>query len=156
MFGCKDNPDVNNPQNQPLALDVDAINAPAAGDTHAVEIKSNYPWTAAVAGTKMFSVSTTSGDGDATMIVTVRPTTEENERTGSITIRSAFGNEVATINIHQDAAPFLKLEYKMIDASFEGGEYYMLVSSNCNWTTESSNTAVAIVTPSSGQGTGFI
>ena len=87
-----------------LSVTPTKIDAPAAGGEFPVTIKSNYPWTASVVGAKYFSISINKGDGDATMIVTVKPTTEEQEATGSVTIRSTFGGEEARVNIRRAAA----------------------------------------------------
>ena len=86
-----------------LKVDPLTINATATGGEFPVTIKSNYPWTASLVGVKYFSASTTSGDGNATMIVTVKPTTEETEATGYITITGSFGGESARINIRRAA-----------------------------------------------------
>ena len=126
-----------------LSVSPIAINAPAEGYEVPVEIKSNYPWTASLVGTKIFSVSTTSGDGDATMIVTVKPTTAEQEETGSITIRSSFGNEQVKINIRREAGSLLSLEKNQITAPAEGGRYYVKVKSYVSWTASSSDNNVA-------------
>ncbi len=79
------------------------IDAPAAGGKYTIEIKSNYPWTASLTGVKMFSVDKTEGSGDATMIVTVKSSTEEKETTGTIAISSSFGGERAKVSIRRAA-----------------------------------------------------
>ena len=145
-----------------LSVSPIAINAPAEGYEVPVEIKSNYPWTASLVGARIFSVSATSGDGDATMIVTVKPTTEKTEATGSITIRSSFGNEQTRINIHRDAyvppvpEPSLRVYPVLISATAEGGEFTLNLTSNCAWTGTSSNTRVASFYPTSGTGSATI
>ena len=88
-----------------LSVSPTTINAPAEGGDYAIEIKSNYPWTATGIGAKYFSMSITSGSGDATMVVYVKADTEHNEATGSITIKSTFGDEKETIKIRREAAP---------------------------------------------------
>ena len=75
-----------------------AINASAEGGNYPVAVKSNYPWTATTSG-NFFSLSSTSGDGYSTIVVSVNPATDERENTGYIIIRTSFGNEQARINI---------------------------------------------------------
>ena len=78
-----------------------AINAPAEGGNYPVAVKSNYPWTATTSG-NFFSLSSTSGDGYSTIVVSVNPATDERENTGYIIIRTSFGNEQARINIKRE------------------------------------------------------
>ena len=86
-----------------LSVDPTSITSPAEGGDFTVTIKSNYAWTASLVGTKIFSTSITKGDGDATMVVTVKPATDEKEATGSIYISSSYGGAKAVINIHREA-----------------------------------------------------
>ena len=78
-----------------------AINASAEGGNYPVAVKSNYPWTATTSG-NFFSLSSTSGDGYSTIVVSVNPATDEREKTGYIIIRTSFGNEQARINIKRE------------------------------------------------------
>ena len=141
-----------------LSVSPTKIDAPAEGGDYPVTIKSNYPWTASLIGVRIFSVSTQSGSGDATMIVTVKPSTEEKESTGSITISSSYGDEKAKINIRRapKVASTLELSPSNINASYNGGEYTIKVKSNTSWKVYSSNTKVATISPESGSGDGVI
>ena len=125
-----------------LSVSPTTITAPAEGGTFPVTIKSNYPWTATMVGAKYFSVSATSGDGDATMIVTVQPATDTLDATGSVTIRSSFGNEQARVNIKREGI-LLRLSLEKIDAPADGGSYKVEVTSNCDWKISSTNEKVA-------------
>ena len=78
-----------------------AINASAEGGNYPVAVKSNYPWTATTSG-NFFSLSSTSGDGYSTIVVSVNPATDERENTGYIIITTSFGNESARINIKRE------------------------------------------------------
>ena len=80
-----------------------AINAPAEGGHFPVAVKSNYSWTATTSG-NFFSLSSTSGDGYSTIVVSVSPASDINEATGFIIITTSFGNESARINIKREAA----------------------------------------------------
>ena len=88
-----------------LTVTPTSIESPAEGKDFALEIISNYPWSASLNGVSIFSVSTTSGEGNATMVVTVKPTMSTKDATGSIVIRSSFGNEEVKI-------PILRKGYK--------------------------------------------
>ena len=109
-----------------LSVSPTSITAEYTGGSYPIEIKSNYPWTASLVGARIFSVSATSGDGDATMIITVKPTTEKTEATGSITIRSTFGNEQAKINIRR-LGNTLEIKVNVDDLNVPYGGLFQLV-----------------------------
>ena len=133
-----------------------SIDAPGEGGDFPIYIESNYPWTASLIGTKIFSTSISKGDGNATMIVTVKPATDTNEATGSITISSSYGGEQAKITIRRRsmAKPELEITPTKIDASFEGGKYTVEVKSNYSWSVTTTNSGVAKPTVTSGTGNG--
>ena len=137
-----------------LSVSPTSISSPAEGGEFAVSIKCNYPWTANVVGAKIFSVSTNHGDGDATMIVTVKPTTDTKEETGFITIQSSYGSEQARINIIRKGIEPAELTINPpatnYNASYDGNTYTISVISNYPWTVTSSDESVATVTPQSG------
>ncbi len=139
-----------------LSVSPATINAPADGGEFPVEIKSNYPWTASLTGTKIFSVSSTSGDGDATMIVTVKPATDNSEATGHIIIRSSSGGEQARINIKREGKELPALAFDPMDnpknVTYNGGDTNVRLLSNVSWTVHSTDTNLVKVTPSSGSG----
>ena len=143
-----------------LSVTPTTINAPAEGGTFPVEIESNYPWTASLVGTKIFSVSTTSGDGNATMNITVKPATEETEATGSITIKSSFGNEQARINIRRAGKPAPALNFVTWDDTiylpYEGTKTLLPIQSNTSWRVHSTDTNVIKISPLTGQGSAML
>ena len=133
------------------------IDAPAAGGDFSVTIKSNYPWTASLVGTQFFSTSITEGDGDATMIVTVKRDSGGKEVTGSITITSSFGGESAKINIRREGLVFSLENNHKVEAGFCGytiAKQTIYVKSNTDWTVSSSDEKVATVSRISGSGYG--
>jgi len=134
------------------------INAPAEGGEFPVTIKSNYPWTANATLGSFFSLSTKSGDGDATMIITVKSATSEKESTGTIVINSSFGNESARINIKRAGKPKpqLKIYPALISTTADGGEFTLNLTANCGWKGTSSDTKVASFHPQSGTGSATI
>ncbi|MBR2165325.1 MAG: BACON domain-containing protein [Paludibacteraceae bacterium] len=87
-----------------LSVEPTSISAAAQGGDFTVTIKSNYAWTASIVGAKIFSTSINKGDGDATMVVSVKPATDTDpyEATGSITIYSSYGGLQQTIHIHRE------------------------------------------------------
>ena len=127
-----------------LSVEPLTINAPAQGGEFPVTIKSNYPWTANATLGSFFSLSTKSGDGDATMIITVKSATSEKESTGTIVINSSFGNESARINIKREGI-ILRLSMEKIDAPADGGTYKVKVTSNSPWNISSTDEMVATV-----------
>ena len=132
-----------------------AINAPAEGGNYPVAVKSNYPWTATTSG-NFFSLSSTSGDGYSTIVVSVNPATDERENTGDIIIRTSFGNESARINIKRDGKELPALSFDPIDnprnVTYNGGDTHAQLLSNVSWTVHSTDTNLVKVTPSSGSG----
>jgi len=130
------------------------INAPVEGGEFPVTIKSNYPWTANATLGSFFSLSTKSGDGDATMIITVKSATSEKESTGTIVINSSFGNESARINIKREGKPkpYLAITEGQLLVGPDGIEDIARLFSNTSWTVYSSNQSVAKVSPESGTG----
>lgn len=90
------------------------INAPYQGGDFPITIKSNYGWTATTVSASLLSLSTTDrsgngtpGSGDATLIVTVKPTTSANEKTGSVFITSKESGEKVTISIRRYGKPVI-------------------------------------------------
>ena len=143
-----------------LSVNPTTVNATYEGGTFPVEIKSNYPWTATLYGVKIFSTSITSGDGDAVMNVTVKPTTEEKEYTGYITITSSFGNEQARINIRRTGKPAPELNFVVWDdpvyLSYEGTQTLLPIQSNTSWRVHSTDTNVIKISPLTGQGSALL
>ena len=134
--------------NATLTVSKTEINMTSDGGTETVEVDCNYNWTATLAGTKIFSVNTTSGKaGKTNMVITVKPTYDQEEATGNIIIKSSFGDEQAVIHIRRAPAPQpqIKLYPTQVNAPAEGGEYEISVTANCKWRVWSSNTDVATV-----------
>ena len=137
-----------------LSVEPLTINAPAQGGEFPVTIKSNYPWTANATLGSFFSLSTKSGDGDATMIITVKSATSEKESTGAVMVYSSFGNESARINIKRAGKPkpYLAITEGQLLVGPDGIEDIARLFSNTSWTVYSSNQSVAKVSPESGTG----
>ena len=141
-----------------LSVEPSSINAPAEGGDFQVDIKSNYPWTASLMGTKVFSVSTTSGDGDATMVVTVKPASNTDEATGTIIIKTSYGNETATVKIRRKGkeAATLEVSPTTIESGCDGSTVSITVKSNTGWIVSSSNPDVIYPNVKTGKGNGTL
>ena len=98
--------------NAELSVEPTSISSPAEGGDFTVTIKSNYAWTASGTGADLFSISISKGNGDATMVVTVKPTTQTKEETGKIVISSSYGGAQAVINIHREGYHVANIEPK--------------------------------------------
>ena len=130
-----------------LSIYPTSISAPKEGGEYPVVIKSNYPWTATTSG-NFFSISSTSGDGDASIVVSIPSTSKEHDLNGYIIINSSFGNETAKIMIQQEGR-YLKIipdEFEgmtgnTLNVPADGGEYGFEVrtSDGLAWTATSSN-----------------
>ena len=85
-----------------LSVSPASIFAPKTGGDFTVEIYSSYEWKARVTGGDFFTISTTKGDGDATMVVSVAPAPEGGEeKNGLITIYSSVDGAKQELPIHR-------------------------------------------------------
>lgn len=129
-----------------------SISAPMEGGNYPVVIKSNYPWTATQSG-NFFSISSTSGDGDANMVVSIPLASKDHDMSGYILIKSSFGNETAKIMIQQEGhhleiiPAFEGMTGNTLNVSADGGKYSFKVRSSggLDWIATSSNRYVARV-----------
>lgn len=74
-----------------------------SGGVISVNIKSNYPWEATSNYNKYLSLSATSGEGNGTLVIIVKPATDDNDLYATVVISSVsdYGNESVTITIHR-------------------------------------------------------
>ena len=130
-----------------LSIYPTSISAPKEGGEYPVVIKSNYPWTATQSG-NFFSISATSGDGDANIVVSIPSTSKEHDLNGYILIKSSFGNETAKIMIQQEGSylriipgEFEGMTGNTLNVPADGGEYPFEVRTpdGLEWTATSSN-----------------
>ena len=135
-----------------LSIYPTSISAPMEGGNFPVVIKSNYPWTATQSG-NFFSISATSGDGDANMVVSIPLASKDHDMSGYILIKSSFGNETAKIMIQQEGhhleiiPAFEGMTGNTLNVSADGGKYSFKVRSSggLDWIATSSNRYVARV-----------
>ena len=67
------------------------IEAPAEGGTYEIVVKSNTEWTAELENSEWASLNTTSGNGDATLTLTVEGTEDETPISQNITFTAGKG-----------------------------------------------------------------
>ncbi len=84
-----------------LSVEPLTLNAKAEGGNFAVKIQCNYSWTASSNANRIASPSTTKGDKNGTLIIKVKPATDDKEAFAKITITTDFGNEKAVINVRR-------------------------------------------------------
>lgn len=109
-----------------LTVNPSSISFDQNGGTQTMKISANYPWTATVTGSG-FSVSPTSGTGEATVSVTANPATGPDAVTGSITVSSEGLS--STVNLSQDAKSILTVG-QGVTVPAEGGNYTVDIQYN--------------------------
>lgn len=145
-----------------LSVDPTAIYSSADGGDFPIEIKSNYSWTATTNVAKIVSLSSNSGSGDATLVVTVKPAQNNDGEVSlaKVYIKSDFGGEQAVINVRRAAKDKITLMYEgeelgsKLETSYAGGEYIIQVASNTVWEVVIGNSDIATANPTSGEGNG--
>ena len=95
----------NGKPNAELSVEPTTITSPAEGGTYTVSIQCNYAWSAAVSSTQILTISPNKGDGDGAIVVSVKPTTEKNDATAKITIKSSYGNAQQVISVRRLGVP---------------------------------------------------
>ena len=88
------------------ALEVNPFAVMFDPESSSVEIKvtSNAPWTISV-DADWLTVEPASGQGDATVILTVAENNVRTERTAVVTVKETVGNTEKTVNVSQEALP---------------------------------------------------
>ena len=88
------------------ALEVNPFAVMFDPESSSVEIKvtSNAPWTISV-DADWLTVEPASGQGDATVILTVAENNVRTERTAVVTVKETVGNNEKTVNVSQEALP---------------------------------------------------
>lgn len=109
------------------------VTFPQEGGTQTINLSTNsMSWTASVSG-KGFSVSPTSGAGNATLQLTAAASVSSSDQTGTLTIKS--GTMQATVTITQSARNTLIVNgNNTVEAS--GGTYTLTLQYNTAYTVE--------------------
>jgi len=89
------------------------------------QVEANYEW---------LSVTPTSGNGNATLVVTAVPNDGSEARDAQVKVTTK--NNEALLAVHQDfsAVPFLRVEPNQINCDRLGGMFDVAVYSNIDWT----------------------
>ena len=87
-----------------LEINPASLNIDDKGGSLQVHVTSNAPWTVSAAE-DWITVEPASGEGDATVTLTVAPSDVRTERTAAITVKETVGNAEKTVNVSQAAVP---------------------------------------------------
>ena len=110
------------------------IEAPAEGGTYEIVVKSNAEWTAELENSEWASLSATSGNGDATLTLTVEGTEEETPVSQNITFTAGKGKYfvlVSRAGYKKEAQ--LTLDKTEADVAVSGGSFTVNVQSELDW-----------------------
>lgn len=111
-----------------------SLTAEAAGGTYSVELKSNGNWTLELAS-EWLTVSPVSGNGDATLTVSVTPNTTYQTR--SVEINATTKDNVAVLKVNQEAETIpvssIILDPSAIECDQEGGIFEVVVKTQMTW-----------------------
>ena len=110
------------------------IEAPAEGGTYEIVVKSNAEWTAELENSEWASLSATSGNGDATLTLTVEGTEEETPISQNITFTAGKGKYYVLVS----RAGYKKEAQLTLDKTEEqlpvsGGSFTVNVQSELDW-----------------------
>lgn len=136
-----------------VALNKTTMEVVAEGETFEIALTSNGDWTA-TSGADWISVMPASGNGDATLTITIAGNDESESRSGDVTVTTKDNSVKLTVT--QGARQnYLSINPPSIESVFEGGTYEVSVISNCDWTV---NISVDWVTcsPTSGTNNGNV
>ena len=110
------------------------IEAPAEGGTYEIVVKSNAEWTAELENSEWASLNTTSGNGDATLTLTVEGTEEETPVSQNITFTAGKGKYFVLVSrAGYKKVAQLKLDKTEADVAVSGGSVTVNVESEAEW-----------------------
>ena len=120
------------------------IEAPAEGGTYEIVVKSNAEWTAETEAT-WASLNTTSGNGDATLTLTVEGTEEETPVSQNITFTAGKGKYFVLVSrAGYKKVAQLKLDKTEADVAVSGGSVTVNVESEAEWTVACNDPHVSV------------
>lgn len=115
-----------------VSFGVDSKTIAAEGGSCTVALKSNGDWTVSTTA-EWFTVSPTSGNGDATLTIEVQPNTSDQVRSQEI-IASTKDN-TASLSIEQEGTDkYITLMPSSMLGDWEGGSFQVIVHANIAWT----------------------
>jgi hypothetical protein len=131
------------------------VDATPEADDYEIVVTANVKWTVTSDKPDVATVTPASGDGNGTFKITVSENSSVTDTRVAIITVSGEDVESQTITVTQaQAGPMLSIDTDKIDATAEGTNKEIQVTSNLAWTVTSSDIKVATVTPESGKGTG--
>lgn len=120
-----------------VSFGVESLNVAAVGGTYTTELKSNGDWTINSTA-EWLTVSSTSGNGDATLTFVVQPNLTGEVRNQEITATTK--DNTALLTISQEASgdpipePYITLAPNSMLGDWEGGLFQVIVQANIAWT----------------------
>ena len=146
MAGCAKKVDV--------ALGTSTLNIAAEGESVEVTLTSNGDWTVDVCP-EWLTVNPTSGNGNATLTLTVPLNDTDATRSGEVHVSTK--DNAASLTVTQEAVEkeYIMVSPELIESEAEGGTFTLTVSSNCEWR---ANTTAEWIScePVSGNGNGTV
>lgn len=104
---------------------------PEGGDIE-VALTSNGDWTA-TSSVEWIAVSPASGKGDATLVVTAMPNSDNEPRQAQVVVTAKDKEALLTVNQDFSVTPFLRIEPNQITCDHLGGTFEVEVISNIEW-----------------------
>lgn len=115
-----------------------ALTAGDLGKVFDLAITSNVPWTLSVPeeAAAWVSAEPLSGEGSATVKVTVAANENVEARSAELTVTSPEGGRyTTTVSVNQTGQdPSLLIDREKIDALYEGGAFAVAITTNMDWT----------------------
>ena len=120
-----------------LSVSPDSLSFPEAGGSQTIQISANYAWSATVIGSG-FSVSPSSGEGNATVTVTASPASSTEETVGTLSVNSeGLG---ASVSLRQEKKTTIVLG-DAVKVPAEGGTVEVPIQYNTDFSVEVESSA---------------
>lgn len=133
-----------------FSVSPELIEAPAKGGTFTITVTSDVAWTA-TCEQSWAKLDKTSGDGDATVKVTVDPATEASVTTQQIVF--TVGQNAHYVTIRRKGKDYLTIDKSEIEVPVTGGSYTVNVSSSIAQWDVSEQSDIVTITKSGNQAT---
>lgn len=108
------------------------IDAPVEGGTYEITVKSNVEWTAELENSEWATLSATSGDGDATLTLTVAGTENTEVASQDITFKAGKGSYYVRVTRAKKVIP-MSLDKTEASVKVSGGSFTVSVTSESDW-----------------------